>query len=245
MPDKKRERLYFEALRKAVSGMPAGEAVEPEPPDFVLRDRACSLGVELTVFHLSLASGERPHQEQQNLKDQIVETAERIHATAGGPPLYVGVYFSHEVVLKKTSIQPLARAIADSVLQAPMPRSMSEPVELSWGARPKDVWGIQIHPSIDGKDKLWHSDAGGWVADITSAHVADVIRSKSRKAPLARTRCDKLWLVIVQDDFSLAALAQITSEALSAQYTGPFDRVLWLLPHDPVLAIDLKCLTAA
>jgi len=35
----------------------------------------------------------------------------------------------------------------DSVLGSPMPRSISEPVELPLGPRPEATWGIQIHPN--------------------------------------------------------------------------------------------------
>jgi hypothetical protein len=114
-----------------------------------------------------------------------------------------------------------------------MPQSIREPVELPWGARPEVTTGIQIHPSIDGKDKLWHADAGGWVADITTDHVAGVLQRKARTVTVARSRCDELWLVLVNNPFSRAAPAEITTEALSASYKAPFDKLIWLLPHVP------------
>jgi hypothetical protein len=114
-----------------------------------------------------------------------------------------------------------------------MPQSIREPVELPWGARPEVTTGIQIHPSIDGKDKLWHADAGGWVADITTDHVASVLQRKARTVTVARSRCDELWLVLVNNLFSRAAPAEITTEALSASYKAPFDKLIWLLPHVP------------
>ena len=240
MPDKDRERYYFDALRKALSELPAGDPSEPEPPDFLLQDQRDRLGIELTSFHLPAEPGQRPHQERQSLKDQIVARAQRLHEEAGGPALYVGVYFNAYKPIAKRDIQPLAHAIAQSVLRAPMPRSMNEPVELPWGSRPEATSGIQIHPSVDGKDKLWHADAGGWVADITSAHIAAVLSSKARRALLARARCDRLWLVIVHDLFSRAAPAEITLEALAAEYEAPFDRVLWFTPTSPSGPIDLK-----
>jgi hypothetical protein len=114
-----------------------------------------------------------------------------------------------------------------------MPQSIREPVELSWGMRPEFTTGIQIHASIDGRDKLWHADAGGWVADITAEQVGDVVQRKARTVPLARSRCEELWLVLVNNPFSRAAPAEITKEALAASYEAPFDRLIWLLPHVP------------
>src|SRR5947207_682369 len=85
-----------------------------------------------------------------------------------------------------------------------------EPVEIPWGRRPEATWGILIHPSVDGEDKLWHPDAGGWVASISPEQIADVVRTKARTAQVARTRCDKLWLVIVNESFGRAAPAEIS-----------------------------------
>lgn len=76
------------------------------------------------------------------------------------------------------------------------------------------------------------------MAEITIEHISNVIRSKSDREPLARIQCDELWLVIVNDNFSRAAQAEISAEALNALYKGPFDRLMWLLPHVP-RAIDL------
>jgi hypothetical protein len=233
MPDKPLEHYYLQALRTALPEVPPGEPVCPEPPDFVIPSHKGRLGIEFTEVHLPPQPGARPHQERQALKDRIVALAERTHNDLGGPALYVGIYFNEHVPLSKADIRPLARAIADSVLAAPMPRSISEPVELPWGMRPEATWGVEIHPSIDGKDKLSHADAGGWVADITTEHVGAVLQRKARTVSLARARCDELWLVLVNNPFSRAAPAEITTEALSASYEAAFDRLIWLLPHVP------------
>jgi hypothetical protein len=71
------------------------------------------------------------------------------------------------------------------------------------------------------------------VADITSEHVRALVQRKARTASLARSRCDELWLVMVNNPFSRAAPAEITTESLSASYEASFDRLIWLLPHVP------------
>jgi hypothetical protein len=245
MPDKNRERYYLDAFRTAIPEVPKGEAAESEPPDFVLKSERGALGIELTVFHLPSAPGTQSYQERQSLKNRIVNIAERIHHDAGGPALYVTVFFSAHVAIRKQDTLPMARELAASILKSHVARSYREPLEIPWGERPEFVWGIQIFPSVDGRDKLWHPDAVGWVADITTQHVADVVQAKARTAPLARTRCDHLWLVIVNDIFGRAAQAEITSDALSAVYDAPFDRVFWLLPSLPPRAFELKVKPAA
>lgn len=240
MPDKRRERFYLEALQRALRDAPLGSPLEPEPPDFVFVNLGHRLGIELTTFHLPPKPGEPPHQEWQSLKDQIVVQAERLHAEAGGLPLYVDVIFHERQRLRKKDIQPFARELAAVLLAYPVPHHFSEPaIAIPWGHKPKWTAGIQVHGSVNGVDKLWEADAGGWVAEITSEHISEVVRVKASRERLARIQCDELWLVIVNDNFSRAAQAEISTEALSALYEGPFDRLVWLLPHVP-RAIDLQ-----
>ena len=150
------------------------------------------------------------------------------------------VFFHEHQRLRKKDIQPFARELADALLAYPVPQHFNEPaIMIPWGRRPEWSAGIQVHGSINGVDKLWDADAGGWVAEITSEHISEVVRGKASREPLARTQCDELWLVIVNDNFSQAAQAEISTEALSASYEGPFDRLVWLLPHVP-RAIDLQ-----
>lgn len=89
MPDKKRERYYLSRLRACVPDLPAGDPIEPEPPDFVLIKDGHRLGIELTTFYLPPEPGKRPHQERQSLKERIVAEAAALHSQAGGPALYV------------------------------------------------------------------------------------------------------------------------------------------------------------
>lgn len=240
MPDRIRERFYLDALRRALVDVPSGEPFESESPDFLFVTSGHRLGIEMTTFHLPPAARERPRKEQRSLSDQIVQIAERLHHEAGGPALYVSVVFHEHPALSKKDTQPLARALADAVLKYRVPRAFNEPpVEIPWENLPERIASIHVRASIDGVDKLWHAVAFGWVAQINYHHVAEVVRKKALKEPAARSRCDELWLVIASDNFSGAAPAEISNEALGASYEAPFDRVIWLLPHAP-RAIDLR-----
>jgi hypothetical protein len=245
MPDKNRERYYLEALRDALPEIPKGKPLEAETPDFLVQSETGVIGIELTVFHLPTAPGTQPYQERQSLKDRIVQLAERMHHDAGGPALYVSNFFSAHSAIRKQDTVPMAQALAPSVLRSPVSRSFREPLEIPWGQRPEFTSGIQILPSVDGKDKLWHADAGGCVADITSQHVDNTLKAKARRVATARTRCDELWLAIVNDGFGRTAPAEITDQARAAVYETPFDRVIWLLPSQPPKAIDLNVRPAA
>jgi hypothetical protein len=154
--------------------------------------------------------------------------------------LDVYVVFDERRRLRKRDIKRFARQLADAVLPHPAPQRFEDPpVKIVWGRRTAWTSGILIMGSVDGEERSWNADWGGWVAGITSKHVSDVIKRKAGTEPLARTRCDELWLVIVNDRFFRAAPADISDEALSAVYEAPFDQIIWLLPHVPK-AIDFQ-----
>jgi hypothetical protein len=240
MPDKVRERYHVSRLQECIPDLLIGNPLEPEPPDFVFENNGHRLGIELTIFFLPPRPGESYHQERQSLKNRIVAEAERLYAEAGGPALYVHVIFNERAQLRKKDTQPFAKELANAILAYPVPQKYSEVrVKIPWDFKPKWAGLISVNGSINGNDKLWRADAGGRVAVITREQIVEVIRGKAEKEPLARARCDELWLVIVNDHFSLAAQAEISTEALNASYECPFDRLIWLLPDAP-RAIDLS-----
>jgi hypothetical protein len=208
MPDTRLEWFHFEQLRKVIN-LPSSPINKSERPDFLLVSGCHRLGIELTDFYLPPSRGQPFHQEQQSLKNQIVERAERLHAEAGGPALYVSVNFHPSSTLRKQDIQPYAQALTDSVLRFSIQHSLQEPVQIPWGHRPRFTSGILLQKSVNGRDKDWCADAGGMVASILPEHVSACIKAKTKKyndgkAPHPRSRCDELWLVIVHSYMNLS-----------------------------------------
>lgn len=240
MADKSRERLYLALLRDALTDFPSGEIISCETPDFLVRSADKIVGVEFTSFHLPPSDGEKPHQEVQALKDRIVSRAEILHDAAGGLALYVSVFFHSRAMLKKSSVEQLATSVADSVARVcryTLPRASD--VRVDWSDLPEQVVDIVVRRSINGSDRLWHADAGGWVTPIVPDHIKEVLRAKMKMQATARTRCDELWLVVVNDLFSRAAQAELTPSTVDASFDHPFDRLLWLIPHVPrVIALN-------
>ena len=234
MPDKRCERFYLDRLKEAISGFPRGRISEHESPDFLVSGEDRRLGIEMTVFHLPPRSGQRPHQEQQSLKDRIVERAMRLHLDAGGPGLYVEVFF-YESPLTKSVVEPTARAIAEAILHCDAPLQCEESMIMVAVPRrflPRSVCSVLVQASVDGEERIWDADAGGWVTPVTSDLVDEVIKRKGGMAHRARPICDELWLVIVNDVFSTAAPVDLADEAVHHVYEHPFDRLFWLLPHE-------------
>jgi len=227
MGDKRRERFQLEMLRRAMPEVPRTDPTEAEPPDFLFATAESTLGIEFTEFHLPPEPGKRPYQEQQALKKRVVDQAAAIHARCGGPDLYVGVHFNDQHPLDKRRIVDLAHEIANSVLHSRLPTSITEHVAVPWRERPKEVAAIQVSRMKD--DSLWYADAGGWVVPLTPNHVDEELRRKAPRLAVARTRCDRLWLVIVNESLDRAAAAESSPEMLSHVYDADCDRLLWLV----------------
>ena len=240
MPDKQRERFYLGQLRRCIPDIPLGDPSDCESPDFLLGSAPRRVGVEITAFYLQPDPGERPHQELQSLMDQVIVLAEQLHARGGGPALYLMAIFGRHGHLTKRTVRPIAEALAAAILSYPMPRSIRDPrVEVPRNLLPLEIAHVSAHASVDGTDRLWEADDGGWVASITRVHVQGEIARKEKVAYLARAKCDELWLVIVHD-IMRGAPTKLTDEARVGPYEHSFDRLLWLEAHEPrVLALGV------
>src|SRR5215213_4098613 len=87
------ERYQVETFRDVCAEFPAGEIIDSEEPDFLIRINDGVLGVELTEIYHESSHSARPMQAVEKLTDSIVEEACSIHRTAGGPVLNVRVDF--------------------------------------------------------------------------------------------------------------------------------------------------------
>ncbi|MEZ5284331.1 MAG: hypothetical protein R2712_05885 [Vicinamibacterales bacterium] len=240
MPNKRLERWYLEQLKSELPDFPTGEVEPGESPDFVVREPEGSVGIEITVFHRAPAHGERPHQELQSLKDGVVDLARRMHHESGGPALYVTVFFHEPIAFNKRSAQSVAAAIAGAVSQTAVPSSIGDGSRsVAWDHLPDGVVAITIYASVDGADRLWSADAGGWVAPVTANEIDVVLRGKQSMLTIARTKCRRVWLVVVNDVFSRAAPVELSDEARHHLYPYGFNRVFWLDAHAPAIT-ELK-----
>lgn len=233
MPDKDQERYYLKRLMSAIRPKLQGSVSEHEPPDFVVSTPRGRVGIEFTVFYLPPKQGHRPYQEQQNLRNRIVELARSRNKERNGKALYLTVFFQDSHSLKKQDCPPLAEAIVRAVEQSPLPGSITETTIIDWKLLPEGVNTISMHGSIDGIDQLWSADSSDYVAKIETDQIQTVISDKFRIERRARSQCDELWLVVVNEVFSIAPQAEIDEIAKEAIYEYPFEKVLWLEPHIP------------
>lgn len=238
MPDKGRERWYVERLKLKLSDFPDGDIIQDESPDIVVLSNGRRVGIEVTAFHLPPDPGQRPYQERQRLKQRVVDQAFELHTKAGGPALYARVHFGNVDALRKSTVGHLASALADAVLRAPVPQSMGEGWMLvPYTLLPASIVSIRIAATVNESDRLWTAGNVGWVAPVQPAHIEAVIAAKRAMFAKARTKCDEVWLAIVNDAFIDAAQVELSQSAEAHVYSHPFARLLWLEPNGPNVRI--------
>jgi hypothetical protein len=233
MPNKRNERWFVEQLRSVLPDFPDGQIESDEAPDIlVVRTDRSTLGIEITVFHLPPSDGQRPQQEEQALKDRVVQVALAAHASGGGPALYVTVYFRHGCEITKRDVASCGDAIAQAVGGTPPPLSLDQPtVTVPWARLPPFVSEITIRAAVKGGHALWSASAGGWVAPVQPEQIQAVLDRKAAMTERARAKCDELWLVIVNDEFSRGAPVELAATSECAIFAHSFDRLFWLEPH--------------
>jgi len=241
MADKRRERFYYAQLRRALPELADPAPEEHEPPDFVARLPGLRVGVEFTAFHAPPTDGERPSREVGELRSRVVNLAEALHAKCGGPALYVTVMFKEHVAFGKREVSALANALAASVLRQSVPRRLEDPaLTIRFEDVPPAVGRVLVQGSVNGTDKLWYASSGGWVAAVEAEHLRSILQRKASSVPVARSRCDALWLVIVEDLAVPSTPIELSRAAADAVYESPFDRLYWFDPHGPfVRALQL------
>lgn len=232
MPDKERERRYFELVRRCVD-LPVEPLREAETPDFIVGAPPRAVGVEITEYHYPAERGSRSFQEIQSLKERIVERAEALYAADGGAALYLTAIFGRHGSLSKKAVPRIARALADAVSAVDVPRTVAAgKLEIPRERLPREIAKAWVFSSVDGHDRLWRANHIGWVQSIQPEHVQAELDRKEPVAAPARRECDEVWLVIVHNS-ARGAPCELDEDAFKQCYRSSFDRVLWLDSHGP------------
>jgi len=234
MPDKDRERFYLTQFLSTCPELEGLEHFESDPPDFYLNASDSTLGLEITVFYLPPPLGAQPHQAIESLQENAVKQARAQYRASGGPALYCTITWRDASRLSKARAFGLAPEIAACVAKVRPPRSLDEGyLVIEDETLPPEIVSIRLLASVDGEDELWYGGTGGWVAPVGSDLIQAAINAKAVRYSGYAAKHQRTWLVIVEDPFSKGASSEATRAALSALYSGPFERVYWLWPHGP------------
>jgi hypothetical protein len=172
---KDRERHHLERFRANFSEFPEGKIIESEEPDFFIeRAKGKILGIELTELYRTAPRNQVPRQAIESLMRQIVQRAQSIYESAGGPPFYVYVYFAPRLELKKNDVAQIAQKLASIVADNTVTMDQQITVENRSSNRvyfPEQIISIRISRHSFMTDGLWAAPDGDAVPHMSAEEI--------------------------------------------------------------------------
>jgi hypothetical protein len=227
------ERYQVETFRDVCAEFPAGEIIESEEPDFLIKINDGVLGVELTELYHESSHSARPMQAVEKLTDSIVEEACSIHRTAGGPVLNVRV--DMELSSKrvgKAQRTEIASKLAALVLKTRVDMDGYAELENDYedlNTFPEEITRIRIQRNRFRSRALWSVPRAAFIPRLDVHLVQHRIDDKNERVTVYREKSREVWLVMVHTlHFSLASTFEYSRETLDHTYHSYFDRTFLL-----------------
>jgi hypothetical protein len=223
---KDREKYYLDCFKSTYSDFPAGTIRAHEKPDFLVQAPDAVVGIEVTEFYRSDFEARIPRQAAEALREQCVRQAESICRNDARSQLYVSVYFSHWINLRKSIIRPLSARLAELVQSASLDVYGDIVLENDGQTDgfPEEIDSIHIRRLPSVITGFWNAPDVGWIPDCSTEQIQDVIDKKNRRAIDYRQECNSLWLVIVIDGFRISSSFNLPKKILNHYYRSEFDR---------------------
>jgi hypothetical protein len=227
---KERERHYLERFKTTCSGFPAGTMRAHEKPDFLVEAVEGIVGIELTELYRSDSEARIPRQASEALREQCIRQAETICSNDARSQLYVSVYFSHWIHVRKSAIAALSARLAELVQSANTDVDSSIVLENDGETNgfPEEVDSIHIRKLPSALKGFWNAPSVGWVPDCSSEEIQEVIDKKSRRVIDYLRHCNSIWLVIVIDGFRISSSFNLPKKIRNHHYRSDFDRTFIL-----------------
>ena len=227
---KERENYYLDRFKSTYSDFPAGTIRANEKPDFLVEACEGVVGMELTELYRSDSETRIPRQASEALREQCVRQAESICRNDGRSQLYVSVYFSPSIGLRKSIIPVLSARLAALVqsVNVEVDNSIMLEDDGKTDGFPEEVDTIHIRRLPSAVRGFWSAPDSGWVPDCSSEQIQDVIDKKTRRILDYRRRCNSIWLIIVIDGFRISSSFNLPKEIRNHHYRSGFDRTFLL-----------------
>ena len=242
MSQKEKEKLQVEAFLKCLPKAPCGELANHECPDFLLKCKTKTIGMELTDCHHPLSDTPRPRREQESLQRRVLAEAKSLYESMDCRSLSVRVHFGHAMDLRKQRIKDVAKnlvAAVSSNLPENEPTIQLDEHEL----RDKGFSGfmsMQIRRLNPPAKSCWSPCLSAVVSDLTIELIQEHVKRKDCRVREYRKHCGEVWLLLLtESDDGLATSFGPPRLAKEDAVESSFDRVylfrfgpreLWSIP---------------
>lgn len=227
------ERFLLDQFIKGLAPPPlVNRTINFESPDFILETDEATIGIELREV-MQLGDSERPLQEQENLREQIVALAQVEYEKATAILTNVSVHFRRNRVFRRREVETLARQLAEIVVQH-APSTDGQAARCTWledGRFSNEIADISIQRFDAMGANCWNASSGGvWVPKFGINQIQTFVDEKSGKCGSYLTHCDAVWLVLAFSFHRLASIIDLEDSVFSHSFPSGFNRIFVL--HD-------------
>ena len=240
MDKKEHERRYLNAFVELYALAKGRRFDNSENPDFISATDEGFLGIEVTQLHHNNPQGESPTQEQDSLRDRVVNTAQRLYTSCGGPPAVVTVHFANHRI-RKADVQVLATAAKEAALLIAPSEFGTEEVRRARVSRvqlPKPIRIVRVMRSLEITETFWSSPTSTWIPKLMPRSVQLTINTKNASYDSYRQRCDCVWLLVYTEGFRRSSIFTVPADLQEHQFTSAFDKTFLL--HERQTLFELR-----
>jgi hypothetical protein len=225
---KQHERFLLERFLNAAS-IEADIIEEREVPDFILRFKGRSVGIEVTELFISRDPRQHPLQAQESIATRIVGLAQQIYQRSDGPPAHVSVCFAPGRDLRNLQRDRTANDLAAFVRNL----DLHEWQHVDWrhedfdGALPKEISFVHALGVPSFGMAHWTVAQAGWATPLTPEALQYRINEKAQRLPNYQDAVNENWLLVVADATNPSGLLDTSSHFDASRLSSPFSRTFF------------------
>ena len=209
------EKYYFERFSRSYS-LPLGEVEHDDAPDFIIKSNQ-SVGIEITNFYSKDGAHLESEQQQNPIRERIIETAQRIYQENGGRNIELS--FGFTTIAKENG---LAQKIAAFVSGINQQESGALPISIF--AHIPELSFVYFNAQ-EYEDPQWRLLQVHSTPMMNVERLLEIIKEKEEKSKNYKA-CDSYWLLVVIDFINRAQDQEITNDPLPKIHSSIFKKIL-------------------
>jgi hypothetical protein len=231
MASKKTERDQLESFLRSRPDLRLTTPVDLEEPDFLFTHGATRLGIELTQFSPWRDGSRFISEEQESLRNRVMNAARRIFESNSLISLHVDATFNDSHPLKQGRVADLAQEIADYLARNAVDAEIYAEIPFLAPENPgrlAEIAAINPFRVPERSYGAWCAGQAGWVSQAEEKHFTRILAQKERRLESYRRRCDEVWLVVVFDVTAGSDHVEGPRAPVEFQLKTGFDRIFSL-----------------
>lgn len=195
---KNEERKSIQKLKNKLIDFPQGEIIEDEKPDFLIKTKNKTVGIEVTRIFKNTNEDDITSLADDYAMIEIVEKAKQICETNSIIPLEVSIQFYNHKNFHRINKIPIIIALANLVaLNVPNQNGL---IEITNDFKNSNLIPEVIHSITIANFNLnvhhWDAPTFGWVQETFDKELQKTIFRKNEKLKNYLRKCDECWLLI-------------------------------------------------